>query len=398
MQNNDMDFLPKKKWWERLLAFILIATFISLTFLTTKYLTKTKPKPQKKVPQQMKALVETQEINRGDFTIYIDSFGIVKASDTLSLTSEVSGKIVYLSDNVIPGNIIKKGELVAKIDDSDYKNQVLKAEATFKKAEADYKLELGSGIVAKEEIELAKNLNILDNTSKDLSIALREPQLLKAKAAMELAQAELLIAKNNLSKTEIYAPFDIIITEKNISLGSYVSPSTILLKGFNKNEVWVEANIPFYQLKFIDLENQKKKEIHITNLNDPNNFVFKGKFLRLIPQTEQNGLLAKVLVKVDSPFINLSTPLLLNNKVKVRFEGVTLKNVFRVKSDLIRDNSELYLLRDKKLKIVKVKTLYSDENYTYIDSELKNGDKIIITNVPNAIEGLALEEVNLNNE
>jgi len=398
MQNNNMGYLPKKKWWERLLAFIMIATFIFLTFFTVRYLTTAKPKVKKKPPKQMKAVVETQEINKGDFTIYIDSFGVVKTSDTLSLTSEISGKIVYLSDKIIPGNVINKGTLIAKIDDSDYKNQVLKAEANLKKAEADYKLELGSNNVAKKEFELAKNLNILDNTSNDLSIVLREPQLLKAKAAVDLAQADLLIAKNNLSKTKIYAPFDIIITEKNVSLGSYVSPSNTLLKGFNKNEVWVEANIPYYQLKFLNLENQKEKDILITNLNDTNNFIFKGKFLRLIPQTEQNGLLAKVLVKVDSPFKNLSTPLLVNNKVKVTFEGITLKNVFRIKSEFIRDNNTLYLLKDNKLKIVKVNILYSDENYTYIDSELKNGDKIIITNVPNAIEGLPAEEVKFNNE
>ncbi|UOD34145.1 efflux RND transporter periplasmic adaptor subunit [Deferribacteraceae bacterium V6Fe1] len=398
MENNNMDYLPKKKWWERLLAFTMIIVIIALTFFTVRYLTTSKPKPKKKAPQQMKAVVETDKIVAGNYTVIIESFGIVKASDSLTLAPEVSGKIIYLSDAVIPGNIIKKGTLIAKIDDADYKNQVLKSEASLKKAEADYKLELGSSDVAKKELELAKNLNILDNNSVDLSIALRKPQLLKAKAAVELAEAELMIAKNNLLKTSIYAPFDIIVTEKNTSLGSYVSPSSPLLKGVNKDEVWVEASIPYYQLKFLDTENQKHKDVLITNLNDTNGYTFKGKFLRLLPQTESNGLLAKVLVKVDSPFKNLSNPLLVNNKVKVIFEGVTLKNVFRVKSEFIRDNNTLYIFKDNKLKIVKINVLYADESYAYIDAGLNDGDKIITTNIPNAIEGLQVEEVKLINE
>jgi len=398
MENNSMDYLPKKKWWERLLAFALIIVIIALTFLAVRYLTTSKPKPKKKAPQQMKAVVETEKVSAGNFTLTIESFGIVKASDSLTLTPEISGKIIYLSDTVIPGNIIKKGTLIAKIDDTDYKNQVIKAEASLRKAEADYKLELGSSDVAKKELELAKNLNILDNSSADLSIALRKPQLLKAKAAVELAEAELMIAKNNLLKTSIYAPFDIVVTEKGTSLGSYVSPSSALLKGFNKNEVWIEANIPYYQLKFLDIENQKQKDVIITNLNDTTGYTFKGKFLKLLPQTESNGLLSKVLMKVDSPFKNLSNPLLVNNKVKVTFNGVTLKNVFRIKSEFIRDNNTLYIFKDKKLKIVKINILYSDENYTYIDAGLNDGDKIITTNIPNAIEGLQVEEVKLSNE
>ncbi|MBZ4672705.1 MAG: efflux transporter periplasmic adaptor subunit [Deferribacteraceae bacterium] len=398
MENNSMDYLPKKKWWERLLAFALIIVIIALTFLAVRYLTTSKPKPKKKAPQQMKAVVETEKVAAGNFTLTIESFGIVKASDSLTLTPEISGKIIYLSDTVIPGNIIKKGTLIAKIDDTDYKNQVIKAEASLRKAEADYKLELGSSDVAKKELELAKNLNILDNSSADLSIALRKPQLLKAKAAVELAEAELMIAKNNLLKTSIYAPFDIVVTEKGTSLGSYVSPSSALLKGFNKNEVWIEANIPYYQLKFLDIENQKQKDVIITNLNDTTGYTFKGKFLKLLPQTESNGLLSKVLMKVDSPFKNLSNPLLVNNKVKVIFKGVTLKNVYRIKSEFIRDNNTLYIFKDKKLKIVKINILYSDENYTYIDAGLNDGDKIITTNIPNAIEGLQVEEVKLSNE
>ncbi|MCB4204392.1 efflux RND transporter periplasmic adaptor subunit [Deferribacterales bacterium Es71-Z0220] len=398
MENNSMDYLPKKKWWERLLAFALIIVIIALTFLAVRYLTTSKPKPKKKAPQQMKAVVETEKVAAGNFTLTIESFGIVKASDSLTLTPEISGKIIYLSDTVIPGNIIKKGTLIAKIDDTDYKNQVIKAEASLRKAEADYKLELGSSDVAKKELELAKNLNILDNSSADLSIALRKPQLLKAKAAVELAEAELMIAKNNLLKTSIYAPFDIVVTEKGTSLGSYVSPSSALLKGFNKNEVWIEANIPYYQLKFLDIENQKQKDVIITNLNDTTGYTFKGKFLKLLPQTESNGLLSKVLMKVDSPFKNLSNPLLVNNKVKVIFKGVTLKNVYRIKSEFIRDNNTLYIFKDKKLKIVKINILYSDENYTYIDAGLNDGDKIITTNIHNAIEGLQVEEVKLSNE
>ncbi|MBC7196068.1 MAG: hypothetical protein H5U39_02305, partial [Deferribacterales bacterium] len=101
---------------------------------------------------------------------------------------------------------------------------------------------------------------------------------------------------------------------------------------------------------------------------------------------------------VESPFDNPSNPLLINNKVKVVFEGITLKNVFKVKTEYIRDNNKIYIFKDNKLKISNVKIVYSDENYSYVESGLANSDKIVTTNIPNAIEGLMLEEVKLDNE
>lgn len=395
MSNSLNQKLPKKNWWERIIALTLILLIIILTAWTINYLKKSVKKPTRRPPQKMSAFVETIPFKKEDIDLKIEGLGMVKAANEVSIKTEISGKVVYLNKKVYPGGHIKEGELIAKIDDREYKIEVARSEAAYNKAVADLKLEEGSQEVAKKEYELASKLNLLDNTSVNLELALKKPQLLKAKADVSLALEELNLAKLNLTKTSIYAPYDILVLNKAASVGDFLSTNSEILTGVDLNEVWVEVKVPYENLKYLDIPNQHKKDVTVYILTD-SNFEYKGKFLKVIPQVEETGLMAKILVLIKNPFEYIESPILVNSKVKAIFTGKTLRDIYKISLSFIRNEKDIYVVDKDKLLIKEITPVYIDNNYAYIKENIKENELLITTNIPNAVTGMPVKVLNGN--
>jgi len=386
--------LPRKKWWERVVAIVLIIIIIVFTGFAISYLKKSVKKPVRRPPQKITAFVETIPLKKEDVDLKIEGLGIVKAASEVSIKTEIPGKIVYLNERVYPGGHIKEGELIAKIDDREYKIEVARAEAAYNKAVADLRLEEGSQEVAKKEYELASKLNLIDNTSfVNLELALKKPQLLKAKADVSLALEELNLAKLRLTKTGIYAPYDILVLNKAASVGDFLSTNSEILTGVDLNEVWVEVKVPYENLKYLDIPNQYKKDVTVHILTD-SNFEYKGKFLKVIPQVEETGLMAKILVSIENPFEYIESPVLVNSKVKAIFIGKTLRDIYKINLSFIRNEKDIYVVDEDKLLIKEITPIYVDNNYAYIKENIKENELLITTNIPNAVTGMPIKILN----
>lgn len=394
MNNSLNQKLPVKKWWERVIAIVLIIIIIVFTAWAISYLKKSVKKPVRRPPQKITAFVETIPLKKEDVDLKIEGLGIVKAASEVSIKTEISGKIVYLNEKVYPGGHIKEGELIAKIDDREYKIEVARAEAAYNKSVADLRLEEGSQEVAKKEYELASKLNLIDNTSfVNLELALKKPQLLKAKADVSLALEELNLAKLRLTKTGIYAPYDILVLNKAASVGDFLSTNSEILTGIDLSEVWVEVKVPYENLKYLDIPNQHKKDVTVHILTD-SNFEYKGKFLKVIPQVEETGLMSKILVSIENPFEYIEAPVLVNSKVKAIFTGKTLKDIYKINLSFIRNEKDIYVVDEDRLLIKEITPVYVDNNYAYIKENIKENELLITTNIPNAVTGMPIKILN----
>ena len=70
-----------------------------------------------------------------DVRLTVKTQGEARPRTEIDLVPEVGGKIVYVSPNFIEGGIIKKGETLLRIEDSDYKIAVIRAQASVAQAE-----------------------------------------------------------------------------------------------------------------------------------------------------------------------------------------------------------------------------------------------------------------------
>jgi len=216
-------------------------------------------------------------------------------SHMVRVAPRVSGQIidVYIDDN----QKIKEGDLVARIDDTDYQVKFAQADANYQRALFNQDIAKANLDARKSEIELAKT--DLDRYKKLFEAGAVSQQTLDAaqtkyegaKASLETAeQAVLSKAQNkvsdadlkvlkalrdqaelNLSYTKIKAPQSGVVTNKNVEKGAYVQTGQALFV-LVPSKVWVVAN--FKESQVGNMKPGQEVEIKIDAYK---NKVFKGK-------------------------------------------------------------------------------------------------------------------------
>ena len=111
----------------------------------------------------------------------------------------------------------------------------------------------GQAVLIYGEPRLTKDIDI---SSRDL--ALRKPHLAKAEAVVKSARTDLERARVDLVRTVIRAPFNLIIREENIDLGSEVSTATNLAVLAATDIFWAEISVPTEKLAWFELPDSAK--------------------------------------------------------------------------------------------------------------------------------------------
>ena len=161
------------------------------------------------------ATVRPQAVDNKIFTT-----GNILANEEVELRSEISGKIteIYLDE----GQLVKKGQLLLKINDSELQAQ---------KTRARYRLDLAE----ERETRQRKLLEKGGISQEDYDATLNEVNVLRS---------ELKLIEAQIAKTELRAPFNGKIGLKYVSEGSYISPSTRIASLQNINPVKIDFSIP----------------------------------------------------------------------------------------------------------------------------------------------------------
>ena len=259
-----------------------------------------KSKAIKKMPKSLIIALTVLILGIAGFVFYNNS-KYVSTEDAyvdttiVTVSPKVNGQLVkvYVDDN----QKVKKGDLVAEIEDNDYKaklaqvrakynqamlmqknakavNKAVKTNVENAKADLDRYQDLyKDGAVSKQQLDIAtanyhkvnadlttSNENLL--TTKGKSVA--DAQIEELKALKE--QAELY-----LSYTKIYAPSDGTVASKRATEGMYVAPGSPLF-AIVPNDVWIVAN--FKENQLTNIQEGQKVEIKIDTFP---NVKFKGR-------------------------------------------------------------------------------------------------------------------------
>ncbi len=216
-------------------------------------------------------------------------------SHMVRVAPKVSGQIVevYINDN----QKIKEGDLVAKIDDTDYKVKLAQADANYQRAlfnqnvaKANYNASQSEIQLAKTDLERYKKLyeagavskQVYDSAQTKLDNVMAKhtsaEQAIFSKEENKVADADLKALKSlrdqaelNLSYTKIKAPQDGTVTNKNVEKGAYVQVGQSLFV-LVPQEVWVVAN--FKESQVGHMRPGQEVEIKVDAYKDK---VFKGK-------------------------------------------------------------------------------------------------------------------------
>lgn len=146
--------------------------------------------------------------------------GLLLPDEEVDLSFETSGKIVEI--NFEEGSEVKKGQLLAKVNDRQLQAQLQRLVGQLKLAE--------------DRVFRQNALLERDAVSKEAYE--------QVKTDLATLNADIEMVKANIALTELRAPFDGMIGLRQISVGSYASPTTIVAKLTKISPLKVEFNVP----------------------------------------------------------------------------------------------------------------------------------------------------------
>jgi RND family efflux transporter MFP subunit len=381
-----------KMGWPSTILIILVILGVAAGLITWTY--SSEPEARREGATKRTAmLVDIETVQRGDYMPRVTGLGTVEPAQDIILSPRIEGRVIEISENFMPGGFVAKGEVLVKIDPSDYQNAVQQRESELQQARSDLDIELGRRDVAEKEYELLNQK--LPDVNKQL--VLREPQLASARAAVLSAQAAMNQAQLELERTNIEAPFNAQILTRNADVGSQVEPGMGLARLIGIDEYWVIVTIPVAKLDQIAFPQNggQGAPVRIDNRTAwPKDSYRHGRVKRFIGALDDQTRLARVLVSVRDPLaLEKSTKgpkLIVGTIVQAEIEGRLLQNVFRINRDYLHENNTLWVNQDGRLEIRNSVVVFKDKQYAYISGGLNDGDQLVTTNLATVAQGVPL--------
>jgi len=388
--------MPVRSGKQQVLAVILIVSVLACGWFISRGLLDSKPEVRRRQPARHKTVVRVQKTQAADHVFEVEAMGTVIAAQQLELKPRVSGRVVAVNPKLVPGSLLKKNDLILKLDDQDYKLALERSRNNLHKTSMDLRLEQGNQTVAQREFDLIREYSASGLNNAPLDLALRKPQLAKAKAAEAAARTEVQQAELNLNRTILRAPFNGVVLEKHVTIGTQLTPQTTVAILAGTDEFWIRVTIPRRDLAVILLPSPDTGPIPVTLLPMPaqagQSIKWQGTILQLLPDVDPQGLMARLLISVPNPLLqNSENPLLLGSMVKVLLPGKTIRGCFAIPRTAVRpDHTVLLADPQDRLEIRPVTVARMDAAFAYITEGLETGERLIISPVPAPIAGMNL--------
>jgi RND family efflux transporter MFP subunit len=340
------------------------------------------------------ALVETLTVRRGTYRPRLVVLGTVEPEQDIVLSPRVSGPVAELSPGFVPGGIVRKGDLLLRIDTADFENALAIRAAELEQAEASLAIEEGRQTLARKELALLEGT--IDDTNRDL--VLRVPQIASIRAEVNAAEALVDRAQLDLERTSVYAPFDAQILSRGVDVGSQVAPGDELARLVGIEEYWIMAAVPVRSLRWVEFPESDGKGSAVTLYNPdswPPGATRRAEVSRMIGTLEEQTRLARVLITVDDPLARRTEapPLILNTLIETHIEGRPIEDVVRLSRQFVRQQDTVWVIVDDQLEIRETEIVFRDADYAYVREGLDDGDEVVTTNLATVAEGIGLRKV-----
>lgn len=285
-----------------------------------------------------------KEVSRSN-SIY--STGTTVANEEVEIKSEVAGRLIKLNSR--EGGFVQKGQLIAKLDDSDIRSLIKKIE---------YEEQLADQVEARQ-----KKLLEIDAISKEeYDMAVNRVNTLNADKEYQQVQ---------LQKTVVNAPFSGRMGLKNISEGAYITPGVVIGNLVQSNPIKLDFSVPEKYANMI----KNGQEVRFSIDGDDHSFI--AKVVAIDPKIDNN--LRTLMVRAQA-----------NNN-----EGSLLPGMFvqveiplgEAKAIMIPTESILPVLKGKKVFVMKngkavevsIKTGLRTDTHIQVEEGLAIGDSVVVS-------------------
>lgn len=282
------------------------------------------------------------------FTGKLEIAGTLEANEAITLRSEVTGLVTAI--NFTEGSYVSKGSLLVKINDRDIQAQL---------REAQTKQNLSSTTENRAKQLLAKGAI----SQEEYDTALADLQTLKAQGQLIRAQ---------LAKTVITAPFSGRVGLRQIAVGEYITPSTVIASLTSINPIKLTFSIPERYSAQIKTGSSFSFRI------DGNNKTFSAKIYAAETSIDPQTRTLKLRALAPNP----NGELLPGNFAKVSLPLSTIENAILIPTEAIipvLEGKSVYVKKGGKAKQVTVETANRTDSAILVTKGISAGDTVLTT-------------------
>ncbi len=401
------------------------------------------PHVPKSAPEALAPVVGIAELVEQNLPVFINAFGTVVPSRELRIIPEVTGRIIELNENLEPGGLLKQGELLIRIDPTDYEIAVAQAEADLDVANhetSQIRARIDSLESRGEQLDveigylkwnaervggLAEQNSAGESESRDAStrlasqraarqtlnseIAEQHRAIESAAATVRVLERRLDVAQLALSRTEVTVPFDALVASESVETGQRVGPQAAIATLVSTEEFWTEAAIPVARLSDLRFavdhpDNPSRVTVSMstsTMSSGSQSVEWTGLALRPLGSLDPLGRMATVLVAIKDP-LGLSQSgdvdaaktvhrVLLGSYVRLRIDSGTLEDVYAIPRKALRENDRVWVRNsDGLLAIRSVIIVWRRQNDVLVRNGFESGDKLVTTHLASVVPGMPL--------
>jgi multidrug efflux pump subunit AcrA (membrane-fusion protein) len=418
----------------RVVTGLVVLAVLGAAGAVSVYWMRNKPTAHRRRPESQAALVEVEAVTFRPMTVVIQAMGTVVPAKTIQLSSEVSGRVIEVDPEFVPGGSFKAGQAILRVKREDYELGVAQAEASLAAIDAQLEelnvdeknygasleieetsLDLGEKelarkeglhaqrLIADSELEQEKRTVLAQRIKVqqiENSLALIPAKRRALDAQRAVSEAKLKDARLDLARTVVRAPFNAVVQTRSVDLGSQVNVGSGLASLVGTDEFWAQASVPVDELRWIDVPGPDKERGSTVRVYYEaawgRDAYRTGTVARLMTNLETQGRMARLLVSVKDPLGLGVAPadrraLMLDSYVRVEIQGRTLERAVAVPRTALREGNRVWAMgTDGRLEIMEVKIVWSGKDYVYVTNGLTDGQRLVTSDLGTPVQGMAL--------
>jgi RND family efflux transporter MFP subunit len=429
---------------------LLILVPVAIAAVVVIMMVRNQKGPQKKAATEVSRKVRTIFLQSVDVVPRAIGYGYVEPGQVWQVVPEVSGKIVAVSPAFKKGSFVRAGEVLVRIEPTDYELTVNRMAANIEsfKAQLDeldsreknYRtsLKIQQDLLQLKQKEWERNQQLmktrsisssaLDRSLMDYQSQLAQVQEIKnsialipttrkaLKAELKVTQIQLEEAQVDLKRTEIAAPFNCRITETSAEIGQYVQQGSTIASADGTNRAEITAQLPLESMQKLIAEVDDnsitataetmdrirmdairdrfglKVKVRLVNAHD--RAVWDADFTRTDATLDAQTRTLGVIIAVDNPYgliiIGQRPPLVRNMFCEVEVSGRSIAEQIVIPRSALHDGWVYVVDGENRLRRRSVDVAFTQSDFAIIRKGLAVGEQVVVSDVMPAVEGMLL--------
>ena len=384
-----------------------------------------RPEPKPIEPREKAWTVVTETVTPHALSPSLRLFGRTESPKTARLTSSIEADVLNVPAR--EGDQVRTGELLVELDDREVALLLAQHQAEISQIAAEIQLEREKHAndlraleheqellaLARKEVERAQrlvNTNVGSKSQLDTArqtverqtiavdsraLAIRQHRSVMARLESRLGQAEAVRDRSrlDLERTRVTAPFDGRLTEVSVSIGDRVKNGDRLVSMYDTSTLEIRAQVPTASLPLVRQSFLQQRPLRARSRVD--GISVEAVLDRISGEVRagSGGADALFAVREGSPWLALG------RTVELVVELPPVADAIALPLEALYGTNRIYLFDDGQMKGITVERLGEihaigqDRRMLVRSDRLNSGDRVIVTQLPNAIDGLKVRVI-----